>query len=227
MEGPKDPRSSYLVQLVEAYFCLFPRCLAGTQQTHLLEQALLQTAERLVKIPLPVIQEEYERLNRHSNSALKQLIFALSRPDLPRSQPNFLPGFTDAECLLAIFIQCLRQELGAAVLLSDRFRLEYRELLRSTCLSAPDPETCQHNLIGWLWEAMKSFDPLKAFSANGHGRPTFEAWVRTVVNNKLADEKRKWLKREADELLFYDPRALQVFQERYQALAPTIQPKLI
>jgi hypothetical protein len=73
---------------------------------------------------------------------------------------------------------------------------------------------------------MKSFDPMKAFSASGHGRPTFEAWVRTVVSNKLADEKRKLLKREADELLFYEPRARQVFQERYNALPPIIQAEI-
>ena len=226
-EVQKEVRVSYLMQLVEAYYCLFPWCLAGVKESQLLSQSLSETVQRLVQIPLSVIQEEYDRLNRNSyNQPLKQLVLSFSRPSMPVTQLQSLFRLTEAECLLALFVQCLRQQLGAAVLLSDRFQVEYRELLRSVCLAAKDPEICQNNVIGWLWEAMKSFDPMKAFSASGHGRPTFEAWVRTVVSNKLADEKRKLLKREADELLFYEPRARQVFQERYNALPPIIQAEI-
>jgi hypothetical protein len=222
---PKDNRVSYLRQLLEAYYCLFPRCLAGTTEAHLLQQSLAQTVQRLVQIPSPIIQEEYDRLNRNNyNQPLKQLVLSFSRPSL--SQRSSIPLLTEAECLLALFVQCLRQQLGAVVLLDERFRAEYRDLLRSVCVGAQDPELCQSNVISWLWEAMKSFDPLKAFGASGHGRPTFEAWVRTVVNNKLADEKRKLLKREADELLFYEPKAVQMFQERYAALASNVQAEM-
>jgi len=217
-------RGGYLQRLVEAYSQLFGRCLPGTN-TQLQHQALVQTVQRLTQIPMTVIQEDYERLNRgHYNVPLKQLVLSFSRPALAqRATP---PSLTEAECFLAIFIQALRQQLGSVVLFSEEFKRDYRELLRSVCKSAPDPELCQSNLPGWLWEAMKSFDPLKAFSATGHGRPTFEAWVRTVVNNKLADEKRKLLKREADELLFYEARALQLFEQRYAAAAATLQEEL-
>lgn len=224
MDQQSDLRGSYLHRLIEAYYCLFPRCLAGKSETELLEQSLIQTVRRLVRIPLSVIDQEYERLNRPNyNLPLKQLVCSFSRSQPEQRSPLAL---NEGECLLALFIQCLRQQLGAAVLLSDRFRVEYRELVRSVASIAQDPEVCQNHLIGWLWEAMKSFDPLKAFGAAGHGRPTFEAWVRTVVNNKLADEKRKLLKREADELLFYEPRAVQVFQDRYAALAPALQAEI-
>jgi hypothetical protein len=222
VELQRESRRSYLRQLVEAYFRLFPRCLAGMGESELVRQSLTQTVQRLMQMPIAVIQDEYDRLNRQNyNLPLKQLVLLFSRPGLGGRQNP--PPLSEAECLLALFIQCLRQQLGTFVLLSDRFRQEYRDLLRSVCAMAQDPEQCQGNLIGWLWEAMKSFDPLKAFSASGHGRPTFEAWVRTVVNNKLADEKRKLLKREADELLFYEPRALQVFQDRYSSLPSAVQ----
>lgn len=218
-------RGGYLQRLVEAYFRLFPRCLEGVTRSQLQQQALNKTVQRLLQIPMTVIREEYDRFNRgHYNIPLKQLVLAFSRPHLAsKSTP---PTLTEAECFLAYFLQCLRQQLGASVLLSPRFRQEYRDLLRSVCMGAPDPDLCQSNLTGWLWEAMKSFDPLKPFSATGHGRPTFEAWVRTVVNNKLADEKRKLLKREADELLFYDNRAAQVFRERYAVAQSTVQEEL-
>ncbi|WP_448534335.1 hypothetical protein [Parathermosynechococcus lividus] len=220
--GDSQQRGGYLQRLVEAYFRLFPRCLDGVSRTHLQEQSLHKTVLRLLQIPTTVIQDEYDRLNRgHYNIPLKQLVLAFSRPALMQRTPP--PTLTEAECFLAFFIQCLRQELGASVLLTPQFRQEYRDLLRTVCLGSADPDHCQSNLIGWLWEAMKSFDPLKPFSASGHGRPTFEAWVRTVVSNKLADEKRKLLKREADELLFYESRALQVFQDRYTASPPEIQ----
>lgn len=222
---PEGNRVSYLRQLIEAYYCLFPRCLLAISESQLLQQSLVQTVQRLTQIPLPIIQEEYDRLNRNNyNQPLKQLVLAFSRPAL--AQRSSMPMLTEAECLLALFIQCLRQQLGAVVLLSDRFRTEYRDLLRSVCIVAQDPDLCQSNVISWLWEAMKSFDPLKAFGASGHGRPTFEAWVRTVVNNKLADEKRKLLKREADELLFYEPKAWQMFQERYAALPSNVQAEM-
>jgi len=220
--GDSQQRGGYLQRLVEAYFRLFPRCLDGVSRTQLQQQSLHKTVLRLLQIPATVIQDEYNRLNRgHYNGSLKQLVLAFSRPALMQRTPP--PTLTEAECFLAFFIQCLRQELGASVLLTPQFRQEYRDLLRTVCLGSADPDHCQSNLIGWLWEAMKSFDPLKPFSASGHGRPTFEAWVRTVVSNKLADEKRKLLKREADELLFYESRALQVFQDRYSASPPEIQ----
>ncbi|WP_448515163.1 hypothetical protein [Parathermosynechococcus lividus] len=220
--GDSQQRGGYLQRLVEAYFRLFPRCLDGVSRTQLQQQSLHKTVLRLLQIPATVIQDEYNRLNRgHYNGPLKQLVLAFSRPALMQRTPP--PTLTEAECFLAFFIQCLRQELGASVLLTPQFRQEYRDLLRTVCLGSADPDHCQSNLIGWLWEAMKSFDPLKPFSASGHGRPTFEAWVRTVVSNKLADEKRKLLKREADELLFYESRALQVFQDRYSASPPEIQ----
>ncbi|QSF49242.1 MULTISPECIES: hypothetical protein [unclassified Thermosynechococcus] len=215
-------RGGYLQRLVEAYFRLFPRCLEHLSREQLQQQAVHKTVLRIVQIPATIIQDEYDRLNRGQyNQPLKQLVLAFSRPALANRNPS--PELTEAECFLAFFIQCLRQELGATVLLSPQFRQEYRDLLRTVCLGSSDPEQCQSNLTGWLWEAMKSFDPLKPFGATGHGRPTFEAWVRTVINNKLADEKRKLLKREADELLFYDNRALQVFQDRYQAAPPEVQ----
>ncbi len=217
-------RGGYLQRLVEAYAQLFASCLTASN-TQLQHQALVQTVQRLSQIPMTVIQEDYERLNRgHYNIPLKQLVLSFSRPVLAqRATP---PTLTEAECFLAIFIQALRQQLGSFVLFSDEFKRDYRDLLRSVCKAAPDPELCQSNLPGWLWEAMKSFDPLKAFSATGHGRPTFEAWVRTVVNNKLADEKRKLLKREADELLFYESRALQMFEQRYAAAGAALQGEL-
>ncbi|HIK22832.1 MAG TPA: hypothetical protein IGQ16_04065 [Thermosynechococcus sp. M3746_W2019_013] len=215
-------RGGYLQRLVEAYFRLFPRCLQHLSRDQLQQQAVQKTVLRLLQIPTTVIQDEYDRLNRAQyNQSLKHLVLAFSRPVLANCNP--VPKLTEAECFLAFFIQCLRQELGATVLLSPQFRHEYRDLLRTVCLGSSDPELCQSNLTGWLWEAMKSFDPLKPFDATGHGRPTFEAWVRTVISNKLADEKRKLLKREADELLFYDNRALQVFQDRYQAAPPEVQ----
>ncbi|QEP99934.1 hypothetical protein FFX45_00125 [Thermosynechococcus sp. CL-1] len=215
-------RGGYLQRLVEAYFRLFPRCLENLSRDQLQQQAVQKTVQRLLQIPATVIQDEYDRLNRGQyNQPLKQLVLAFSRPVLANRNPS--PELTEAECFLAFFIQCLRQELGATVLLSPQFRHEYRDLLRTVCLGSSDPEQCQSNLTGWLWEAMKSFDPLKPFGATGHGRPTFEAWVRTVISNKLADEKRKLLKREADELLFYDNRALQVFQDRYQAAPPEVK----
>ncbi|XFA72460.1 hypothetical protein RYO59_000685 [Thermosynechococcaceae cyanobacterium Okahandja] len=221
-EGESSQRGGYLQRLVEAYFRLFPRCLEGVSRSQLQQQALHKTVLRLLQIPATVIQDEYDRLNRgHYNGPLKQLVLAFSRPALVQRTPP--PTLSEAECFLAFFIQCLRQELGATVLLTSQFRHEYRDLLRTVCLNSADPDHCQSNLTGWLWEAMKSFDPLKPFSATGHGRPTFEAWVRTVVSNKLADEKRKLLKREADDLLFYESRALQVFQDRYTASPPEIQ----
>jgi hypothetical protein len=222
---PNGNRVSYLRQLIEAYYCLFQGCLESISQNQLMHQSLVKTVQRLTQIPDPIIQEEYDRLNRNNyNQALKQLVLSFSRPAL--AQRSSLPLLTEPECLLALFVQAFRQQLGAVVLLGDRFRTEYRDLLRSVCIVAQDPDLCQTNVISWLWEAMKSFDPLKAFGATGHGRPTFEAWVRTVVNNKLADEKRKLLKREADELLFYEPKAVQMFQERYAALPSHVQPEL-
>lgn len=222
LSGEGQQRGGYLQRLVEAYFRLFPRCLQGVSRSDLQQQCLHKTILRLIQIPATVIQDEYERLKRgHGNGSLKQLVLAFSRPELMQCTPP--PALTEAECFLAFFIQCLRQELGASVLLTPQFCQEYRDLLRTVCLGSADPEYCQSNLTGWLWEAMKSFDPLKPFSATGHGRPTFEAWVRTVVSNKLADEKRKLLKREADELLFYESRALQIFYDRYAALPPEIQ----
>ncbi|MDS3862078.1 hypothetical protein RIF25_14845 [Thermosynechococcaceae cyanobacterium BACA0444] len=217
-------RGGYLQRLIEAYAQLFASCLSGSS-SQLQHQALVQTVQRLSQIPMTVIQEDYDRLNRgHYNVPLKQLVLSFSRPTLAqRATP---PTLTEAECFLAIFIQALRQQLGSVVLFSDEFKRDYRDLLRSVCKAAPDPELCQSNLPGWLWEAMKSFDPLKAFSATGHGRPTFEAWVRTVVNNKLADEKRKLLKREADELLFYESRALPMFEQRYAAAGAAVQEEL-
>jgi hypothetical protein len=221
----KDGGRSYLRQLTEAYYRLFPRCLAGSSRPAFVKQALVQTVRRLIQIPLHVIQEDYDRLNRNSyNLPLKQLVLAFSRPELARR--THLPVLTEGECLLALFVQFLRQQMGAEVLFSDAFQLEYHELLRSMSGLAQEADLGHHNLTGWLWEAMRSFDPLKAFSASGHGRTTFAAWVRTVVNNKLADEKRKLLKREADELLFYEARAVQIFQDRYQALQPAVQSEL-
>lgn len=226
-EDQKETRASYLVQLIEAYYRLFPCCLVDREEVRLLRETLHQTVQRLVQIPLPVIEEEYSRLNRNSyNQPLKQLVLRFSRPSLPLIDADSMPTLSEAECLLALFLQCLRQQLGAAVLLSDRFQVEYRDLIRSACMAASEPEVCQNNLVGWLWEAMKSFDPLKAFGASGHGRPTFEAWVRTVISNKLADEKRKLLKREADELLFYESRAAKIFQDRYSALPAPIQAEI-
>lgn len=223
LEGQKVGRASYLVQSIEAYYRLFPSCLIDRDEPQLLRESLHQTVQRLVQMPVSIIQEEFDRLNRNRyNQPLKQLVFRFSRAPAV-CDPESLPALSEAECLLALFLQCLRQQLGAAVLLSDRFAIEYRDLTRSACLAANEPEACQNNLIGWLWEAMKSFDPLKAFGAAGHGRPTFEAWVRTVVSNKLADEQRKLLKREADELLFYEPRALKIFQDRYNALSTAVQ----
>ncbi|HEY9846082.1 MAG TPA: hypothetical protein V6D03_07785 [Candidatus Caenarcaniphilales bacterium] len=225
-EAQKEIRASYLVQLIEAYYRLFPCCLVD-EEPQLLKRSLHQTVQRLGQMPSTIIEEEYSRLNRNSyNQPLKELVLRFSRPSMRWTESEPLPALTESECLLALFLQCLRQQLGAAVLLSDRFQVEYRDLIKSACLAAKEPEVCQTNLIGWLWEAMKSFDPLKAFSASGHGRPTFEAWVRTVVSNKLADEKRKLLKREADELLFYEPRAGQIFQDRYQVLPAAVQAEI-
>lgn len=222
----KEARASYLVQMIEAYYRLFPCCLTDYEEMRLLKESLYQTVQRLVQMPLAVIEEEYSRLNRNSyNQPLKQLVFRFSRTE-NMHEPEALPALEEAECLLALFLQCLRQQLGAAVLLSNRFQVEYRDLIRSACMAASEPEVCQNNLIGWLWEAMKSFDPLKAFGATGHGRPTFEAWVRTVISNKLADEKRKLLKREADELLFYEPRAAKIFQDRHNILPSLVQAEL-
>ncbi len=227
LEDMQRGRVSYLLQSIEAYYRLFPGCLIDRNEQRLLKESLHQTVQRLVQMPQSVIEEESSRLNRNRyNQPLKQLVFRFSRPALVISDPESLPILTEAECLLALFLQCLRQQLGAAVLLSDRFAVEYRDLIRSACLAANEPEVCQNNLIGWLWEAMKSFDPLKAFGAAGHGRPTFEAWVRTVVSNKLADEQRKLLKREADELLFYEPRAVKIFQDRYSALPAVAQAEI-
>lgn len=227
LEAGKGTRASYLAQLAEAYYRLFPRCLAGIKQEQLVKQSLEKTVQRLTQISLPLIEDEYARFNRNGyNQSLKELVIEFNRPAFLTPRLRSLPDLTEAECFLALFIQCLRQQLGATVLLSNRFQVEYRGLLRSVCLSAGEPEACQSNLEGWLWEAMKSFDPLKAFSASGHGRPTFEAWVRTVVNNKLADEKRKLLKREADELLFYEPRAAQIFQYRYQCLPSPVKAEI-
>jgi len=223
----KETRASYLVQLIEAYYRLFPCCLTDYEEMRLLKDSLHQTVQRLVQMPLPVIEEEYHRLNRNSyNQPLKHLVFRFSRSTDSISEFEALPCLAESECLLALFLQCLRQQLGAAVLLNDRFQVEYRDLIRSACMAASEPEVCQNNLVGWLWEAMKSFDPLKAFGATGHGRPTFEAWVRTVISNKLADEKRKLLKREADELLFYEPRAAKIFQDRHNILPPLVQAEL-
>jgi len=220
----QDSRASYLAQMIEAYYRLFPRCLAEFSQSELQQKSLEKTIERLVQIPWPIIEDEYARFNRSGyNQSLKELVIQFNRPAFLAPEIRTLPPLTEAECFLALIIQSLRQQLGATVLLSDRFAVEYRSLLRSVCAAASDPESCQSSLMGWLWEAMKSFDPLKAFSASGHGRPTFEAWVRTVVNNKLADEKRKLLKREADELLFYEPRAVQIFQERYLRLPRAVK----
>lgn len=220
-------RASYLAQLIEAYYCLFPSCLADIKQSQLLRRSLQQTVQRLVQMPLPIIEDEYDRLNRNScNQHLKQLVFRFSRPSLSVIHVESLSTLSQAECLLALFIQCLRQQIGAAVLLSDRFQSEYRDLLRSVYFATNEPEVCQSSVTSWLWEAMKSFDPLKAFGATGHGRPTFEAWVRTVVSNKLADEKRKLLKREADELLFYEPWAEQIFRDRYNNLSLSVQTEI-
>jgi DNA-directed RNA polymerase specialized sigma24 family protein len=223
--GSKEGCRSYLRQLIQAYYCLFPKCLAGVPQASLSRQALAKTVQRIVQIPVHVIQEDYDRLNRTSyNQALKQLVIAFSRPELLRRAT--LPPLTEGECLLALFLQFLRQQMGEVVLFSDAFTVEYRDLLRSMAGANPETDLCQNSLISWLWEAMRSFDPLKAFSAAGHGRTTFEAWVRTVVSNKLADEKRKLLKREADELLFYEARALQMFHDRFQALPSAVQAEL-
>lgn len=224
-DSPKEGCRSYLRQLIQAYYCLFPKCLAGVSQAALSRQALSKTVQRIVQIPVHVLQEDYERLNRTSyNQPLKQLVISFSRPDQLRK--SHLPTLSEGECLLALFIQFLRQQMGEVVLFSDAFANEYRDLLRSMAGANPETDLCQNSLISWLWEAMRSFDPLKAFSAAGHGRTTFEAWVRTVVSNKLADEKRKLLKREADELLFYEARALQMFQDRFQALPSAIQAEL-
>lgn len=223
----QDGRASYLAQLIEAYYCLFPRCLAEYSQEELLQKSFDQTIQRLVQIPWPIIEDEYARFDRSGyNQALKELVIQFNRPAFLVPEIRSLPPLTEAECFLALVIQSLRQQLGATVILSHRFQIEHRSLLRSVCISANDPEACQSGLMGWLWEAMKSFDPLKAFSASGHGRPTFEAWVRTVVNNKLADEKRKLLKREADELLFYDLRAVQIFQERHLRLPKAVKAEI-
>lgn len=219
-------RVSYLNQLIEAYYRLFPYSLVEIKQPQLLRRSLQQTVQRLIQMPLAIVEDEYDRLNRNScNQHLKQLVFRFSRPSLPVIQAES-PTLSQAECLLALFIQCLRQQVGAAVLLSDHFQSEYRDLLRSVYFATNEPELCQNNLTSWLWEAMKSFDPLKAFGASGHGRPTFEAWVRTVVSNKLADEKRKLLKREADELLFYEPWAEQIFRDRYSNLPMAVQTEI-
>ncbi len=207
--------SDYLEKLAQAYTLLFPGCLAGVD----LERQVQQTIQHLLLMSETALNQEYARLNRSNNQRLRQMILGFTRLDALKSG-GVVPQLTEGECVLAVFLQRLRQNLGAQVLKNPHFRASYREALLSSLRSRyhEDPETRWDTVRAWLGEAMRSFDPLQAYGQSGHDRSTFIAWAREVIQNRQNDEARRYLRREADQFLFIGHEAVRLFRSRWQAL---------
>ncbi|MBD2102175.1 hypothetical protein H6F94_15025 [Leptolyngbya sp. FACHB-261] len=215
-------QGDYLDKLMQAYTLLFPDCLVELD----LERQIQVTVQHLVLMSETVLNQEYTRLNRSNNQRLRQMILGFTRPVLGSTAVGVIvPQLAEGECILAVFLQRLRQNLGAQVLKSPSFRASYREVLLSSLRNrhSEDAESRWDTVRAWLGEAMRSFDPLQAYGHSGHDRSTFIAWAREVIQNRQNDEARRYLRRETDQFLVLGAEAIRLFNSRWQALPAEVR----